>query len=157
MLTVQGNLAITYDALGLDERALLMKRDVYFGELKLYGAEHIETLASANNYAMSLANLERVEEARSLVLKMMPVARRVLGDNDEITLKMRRNYAQTLYMDDSATLDDLREAVMENEELERTARRVLGGAHPLVVGIEGKLRNARAVLRARETPPAGDK
>ena len=36
------------------------------------------------------------------------------------------------------------------EELERTARRVMGGAHPLTVGIEGYLRDARAALRARE-------
>ena len=33
-----------------------------------------------------------------------------------------------LYMDPSATLDDLREAVTTLEEMERTARRVLGGA-----------------------------
>ena len=38
------------------------------------------------------------------------------------------------------------------EEIEPTARRVLGGAHPLTVDIEGDLRNARAKLNARETP-----
>ena len=32
--------------------------------------------------------------------------------------------------DTGATLDDLREAVTTLEELERTARRVFGGAHP---------------------------
>ena len=37
-------------------------------------------------------------------------------------------------------------------ETERTARRVLGGAHPVTTGIEGALRDARAALRARETP-----
>ena len=39
------------------------------------------------------------------------------------------------------------------EDVERTARRVLGAAHPDVIGIERSLRNARA-LHARETPPA---
>ena len=34
-------------------------------------------------------------------------------------------------------------------DTERIARRVLGGAHPIAVDIEGTLRNARAVLRAR--------
>jgi hypothetical protein len=48
---------------------------------------------------------------------------------------------------------DLREAVNMLEELERTARRVLGGAHPDTMGIEKSLRYARAVLHARETPP----
>ena len=55
--------------------------------------------------------------------------------------------------DPAATLHDLREAVNMLEELERTARRVLGGAHPTTEGIEKELRYARAVLRARETPP----
>ena len=53
---------------------------------------------------------------------------------------------------DGATLSDLREAVNTLEEIERIARRVFGGAHPLTTGIEGYLRNARAALRASETP-----
>ena len=86
----------------------------------------------------------------------MPVARRLFGDSHELTLNMRCNYAITLYRDDDATLGDLREAVATLVETERIARRVLGGAHPDVVGIEESLRRARAALRARETPPAGD-
>ena len=57
-----------------------------------------------------------------------------------------------LYRDDGATLDDLREAVSTLEDLERTARRVLGCAHPAVMGIQQSLRKSRAALRARETP-----
>ena len=57
-------------------------------------------------------------------------------------------------VDTSATLDDLRQAVTTLEETGRTARRVLGGAHPVVVEMEESLRNARAALRARETPGA---
>ena len=64
---------------------------------------------------------------------------------------MRWAGAVALYADAGATLGDLREAVSKLEELERTARRVLGGAHPDVVGIGNSLRNARAALRARET------
>ena len=62
-------------------------------------------------------------------------------------------YARSLYSDDDATLGDLREAVTTLEETAPIARRVLGGAHPDVIGIERSLRNARAALRARETPP----
>ena len=62
------------------------------------------------------------------------------------------NYARALYEDPAATLDDLREAVATLEETERIARRVFGGAHPLTGGIEETLRDARAALRARETP-----
>ena len=48
-----------------------------------------------------------------------------------------------------ATLDEHRKAVTTLEDIERTARRVLGGAHPVTVQIEGDLRKARAALRAR--------
>ena len=68
---------------------------------------------------------------------------------------MRRTHAAALYEDDGATLDDLREAVTTLEETQRTARRVLGGAHPHVEAIEWHLRKARAALRAREGTPSG--
>ena len=68
---------------------------------------------------------------------------------------VRCKVTMTLYKDEGATLDDLREAVTTLEEIERTARRVLGGAHPLTKGIEDDLRNARATLGARETPSSG--
>ena len=86
------------------------------------------------------------DEARSAAVG------RGLGEGDRLTLKMRMIYAKALYKDDAATLDDLREAVTTLVETERTARRVLGGAHPVTTGIEGALRDARAALRARETP-----
>ena len=68
---------------------------------------------------------------------------------------MTLRYAEALYDDPAATLDDLREAVETADETERIARRVLGGAHPLTAAIEDSLRKARAALRARETPPGG--
>ena len=83
---------------------------------------------------------------------MMPVARRVLGEGHQTTLKMRKVYAKTLYFDEGSTLDDLREAVTTLEDTERIARRVFGGAHPLTEGFEHYLREARAALAARETP-----
>ena len=153
VLIVQSNLAKTYFSLGRFEEALRMRRDVYFGFLKLHGEESIETLTSAYNYADSLVNLERFEEARSLLRKAIPVAQRVLGKCHELTLKLRYNYARALHEDGDATLDDLREAVTTLEDTERIARRVFGGAPSLTRGIELELEDARAALRARETPP----
>ena len=80
----------------------------------------------------------------------MPVARRSLGEGHITTLRLRWVYAEALYKDDDATLDDLREAVTTLEDSERTARRVFGGEHPLTAGIELFLSEARAALRARE-------
>ena len=85
----------------------------------------------------------------------MLVARRVLGDNDKLTLKLRCNYAEALYRDPDSALDDLREAVTTLEDTERIARRVLGGAHPTTTGIEYDLQKARAARDARETPSPG--
>jgi len=63
---------------------------------------------------------------------------------------MRWTFATALCRAEGATLDDVREAVATLVETERTARRVLGGAHPLTSGIENNLRLAQAALRARE-------
>ena len=63
---------------------------------------------------------------------------------------MRTLYAVALYMDSGATLDDLREAVNMLEDVERTARRVFGGVHPLTSAIEEDLRKARSALAATE-------
>ena len=114
--------------------------------------EHEGTLREAYNYAAELLYLRRFDETKSVICKMMPVARRVLGDSHEITLLMRWTYATALYEDDAATLDDQREAVATLADAERIARRVLGGAHPHTVDMEQSLRKARAALRARETP-----
>ena len=152
ILLIQGNLAATYQFLGRDEEALRLWQDVYSKRLKLMGEEHVKTLLAATNYAAILIDLKRFEEAKLLLRKRIPAARRVLGESHVVMLWMRRNYAEALCRVDGATLDDVREAVNTLEETERTARRVLGGAHPDVAAFEKTLRNARADLRARETP-----
>ena len=150
MLVVQNNLTTTYIHLGRLEQALRMRQDVYSGILKIKGEEDRDSLLGAHNLASSFISLERFEEAKSLLRKTIPVARRVLGESHEQTLKTRVLYVMTLYADNNATLDDLREAVATLEDTERTARRVLGAAHPVTVGIGGRLRFAREALAARE-------
>ena len=80
ILAVQINLANTYLHLDGMKRLCAWRRDVYSGRLKLSGEEHEDTLIAANNYALSLNELKRFKEARSLLRKSMPVARRVLGE-----------------------------------------------------------------------------
>ena len=67
---------------------------------------------------------------------------------------MKWTYASSLCNDTGATLDDLCEAVNTLEESAWTARRVLGGAHPVTTGIEESLQEACAKFRARDTPSA---
>ena len=147
---MQSNLAVTYRKLGRQEEALQMKRDVYSGCLKIHGEENRTTLVAANNYALSLLDLQRSQEAKSLLRETMPVAQRVLGESHQTTLKMMKVYARTLYMDAGATLDDIREAVTTLEKADRIARRVLGGAHPLVGDIAVDFKWVRELLNLND-------
>ena len=62
---------------------------------------------------------------------------------------MKGCYAEAIYRDPAATLEDLREAVTRFEETTRIARRVLGGEHPLTTGVEKTLGKSRAAYDAR--------
>ena len=68
----------------------------------------------------------------------------------DVVARVRWSYAAALCNDPSATLDDVREAVTMLEDLARIARRVFGDAHPFTGKLESVLRDARAVLSARE-------
>ena len=135
-------------------KALRLQRDAYEGYLKLYGEEHFETLRAANNLAVTLSELQppSYKEVKALLRRPMLVARRVLGESNEVTLTMRVLYATALYGDHDATLAELREAVTTLEDTKRIAQRVLGGAHPLTMDIEDELRDAQDALYARGLP-----
>ena len=107
-------------------------------------------MVTANNYANGLLGLQRFGEAKALLRTTIPVALRVLGESDTLRLTMRKIFAMALYEDPAATRSDLREATTTLEEIERTARRVLGGAHPATKGIEEDLEISREALAARE-------
>jgi tetratricopeptide (TPR) repeat protein len=150
MLVAQGNLATTSHLLKRTEESMHLRREVYSGYVKLLGEEHAYTLVTANNYATILVDLQRFEEAKSLLRKTLPVARRVLGSSNDVTLRMRCLYANALYRDSNATLDDLREAVETFHDTDRIARRVLGSAHPTVRSTELGLQRSRARLGGYE-------
>ena len=99
--------------------------------------------------------MQRFEETKALLRKTMPVARRVLGDSHEVTLKLLWIHVEMVYKDDSATLANLRKAVNTLEDAARDARRVYGRAHPFAEGCEYHLEKSRAALAARETPSPG--
>ena len=64
-------------------------------------------------------------------------------------------YAEMLQKDDSATLDDLRDALNMLEDSTRCARRVYGSAHPFTEKCECRVLESRAALLARGTPSSG--
>ena len=97
--------------------------------------------------------MERYGETKSLLCKTLPVVRRLLGESNEITVKLLWTYAEMLYKDHSATFADLREAVNTLEDSARDTRRVYGKSHPFAKGFEYHLPKLRAAVAARETPP----
>ena len=94
------------------------------------------------------------QDASSPVYVKPAASQPVPAETNFATRSSRGCYATSLYTDADATLDDLREAVTTFEDIARTTRRVLGGAHPRTVRNEDSLRIARAALRVRETPPS---
>ena len=120
-----------------------MRRDVYSGTVRIHGEESEYTLQEAFNFAATLFDLKRHREVKALMRKMIPVARRVFGEGRDLTLRMQLINARALYAD-AATLDNVREAVTTLEDTERTTRRVMGGAHPLVAEIGVALQEARS-------------
>ena len=151
ILVAQSNLASTYARLGQSEKALRMRRDVYSGTLKLYGEEHRATLREANNYAVMLLSLERHDEAKPILRKAIPNARRTLGAEHDLTLSFRSIYAQCLYQDPSASRGDVAEAIEIFEDVQRRARRVFGAGHPNWRDLPAHLEAAREFLASFDT------
>ena len=145
----RSNLAFSYAALGRVDEALRLKRDIYREYLRRLGEEDRDTLLQATNYAECLSSNNRFEEAKELLRKMIPVARRVLAESDDLQFRMRIACNRALCENPAKTLDDLREAVSMIEEIEPTARRVLGGAHPIVEDIERRLPASRKLRDAQ--------
>ena len=115
-----------------------MEREVYSGRLKLLGEEHPRTLLTANNCANSLLILERFEEAKRLLRKVIPVAQRALGAEHEITLSIREDLSRAI-LDGDSSANEKRQALQRLEDTVAVMRRVLGPAHPDTVHAQGQL------------------
>ena len=130
LLVVQNNLAATYRALGRHEEAMSMRGDIYSKRLKLDGEEHPSTLSAANNYAMLLITLRRFKEAKRLLCKVIPVARRVLGNEHELTLSLCEDLSRATLLDVESSAEEKRKALQTLEDTLGVMRRVLGPQHP---------------------------
>ena len=128
-----------------------MRRDVYSGNLRLFGEEDSGTLNEANNYALSLFQCKRFEEARSLLRKAMPVARRTLGAEHDYTLNLRDIYGRCLYRDPGASRDDVAEGIEIMDDVQRRARRIFGPGHPNWDTLPRELAAAREKLASFDT------
>jgi len=146
MLISLGNLASTYQSIGRREEALRIRREVYSGNLRLYGEQDEKTIRDANNYAVVLLSLQLFGEAKRLVRKAIPNARRTLGAEHDLTLNFRDIYGRSLFLDPSASRDDVAEAIEIFVDVQRRAWRVFGPKHPNWTHFPKLLEGAREKL-----------
>ena len=91
---------------------------------------------------MSLIYLKRFEEAKRVLRKVAPVARRVLGTEHELTLSLREDLSRaTLHGEFSA--EEKREALQMLKDTAAVMRRVFGPAHPDTLRVQRQLEGYR--------------
>ena len=148
ILCVQSNLASLYDNLGRSESASRLRRDVYSGLLKLNGEESIETLQRPKITRCPLLIGSAWKKPRRCC-RTVPVAVLLLGENHDLTLRMRATYARALYDDPNATLDNLREPCRRSRTRSglRAACSVARTGRPTWIGKICKPRDPRLALR----------
>ena len=147
ILVVQGNISSSYSELGRHEEAGRIEREVYAQRAALYGALNEDTLLSAVNLASSLVDdLRQFDEARAFLRDRIPEAVRSLGKNHESTFRLQRMYAQCLFQNDGASLDDITTAIATLDDLDRRQTRTFGASHPQTSCTRCQLKRALLAL-----------
>ncbi|MEM7587852.1 MAG: FxSxx-COOH system tetratricopeptide repeat protein, partial [Acidobacteriota bacterium] len=123
----------SYEARDFHESALEVRRHVL-------GEEHLDTLLSMNELAITLRALGDASGARSLHESALEVRRRVLGEEHPDTLISMNNLAETLW-----SLGDASGARSLLESALKVSRRVLGEEHPDTLT---SMNNMASTLRA---------
>ena len=73
--------------------------------------------------------MQRFEEAKRVLRKVIPVAQRVLGTQNELTLSLREDLSRAT-LDGESSAEEKRQALRMLEDVAGVRRRVLGPAHP---------------------------
>ena len=113
----------------------------------------VEHHDDADELADSLNDAKLFAEARSLVRSNIPLARRKLGGQHDLTLALQTSYACSIYRDTNSSRD-VHEAVVILEDALQTTRRVFGTSHPNFMEFGRYLENARMRLADDESRAA---
>ena len=103
---------------------------MYSGTVKLKGKQHAESITECGNLVINLLELRRFEEAKRLLREVIPVARRVLGNEHNLTLSLCEDLSRATLLDVESSANENREAVRALEDTLGVMRRVLGPQHP---------------------------
>ena len=145
ILVTQSNLALCYEGLGRREEAIRLHHQVYADSVSL-GLASSTTLEYALSLCATVVYAGRYTEAKSLLCKLLPEARRDLGVEDDTYIRLRATYGQALLECDEASRDDVVEALAIFEDLASTIRRIYGTAHPFMPRIQADIEEARKKL-----------
>ena len=145
ILRTKMNVAITYTILHRDKSAIKLHREAYVGFKRLHGVSHQCTINAAQNLVNALGKSGDFAAAKALLREQIPYMRQ-LGPDSSRTLQLRLLLAMCLNEDNNATRGDIEESVTILEDVDRRARRVLGGNHPLAAQVHGALERSRRRL-----------
>ena len=87
---------------------------------------------------MTLLDLRRFAEAKKLLRKVAPVARRALGAEHALTLSLREDLSRAT-LDGDSSAEEKREALQMLKDTVAVMRRVMGPAHPDTLHAQGEL------------------
>jgi hypothetical protein len=110
---------------------------------RVLGAEHPDTLLSANNLAASLSHQGKHADAERIQREALGVQKRVLGAEHPDTLRSAGNLAESLaHQGKCAEAEPILHAALASRQ------RVLGPAHPDTLRTASGLESVRAAIRA---------
>ena len=114
------------------------------------GERDEQTFRAASNLALVLSrSREHQVEAKELLRKVIPLSRRVQGEDHFYTLKMQWTYGDVLSSAPGATREDCLEAEKILEKVFGRYKRMLGENHPYTKTCESQLASARMMARMR--------
>jgi hypothetical protein len=123
-----------------------IQHEVLGVQKRVLGAEHPDTMTSANNLALSLFNQGKFAEAERIQREVLGVRKRVLGAEHPDTLASAHNLALSLpYLGKYTEAERMLHATLAS------LQRVLGPTHPNTLAAADSLEDLRADIHA--TPP----
>ena len=124
-LTSMSNLALTYSALGQQDRALVLNEQTLKLRRSKLGEDHPDTLISMGNLASTYSALGQQDKALVLEEQTLKLSRSKLGEDHPDTLMSMSNLASTY-----SALGQQDRALVLNEQTLKLRRSKLGEDHP---------------------------
>ena len=108
VIGAQANLASCLDDMGQHNKALVLKREIYTRTVAACGGSDENSLMAGSNLAISLGMAGLLDQSKTLVRdQLLPVARRSLGSDHDVTLRLSQSLATAL-QNGYRTREDLR-------------------------------------------------